>query len=140
MSLFYISISGKSMKRLRYNSEPKREETKSVPESVVVAVSERRAGQGAEQKNEWQMCRSFWIASSRSSKRGWSGSNLKRILFNVLFEFAIWKIRTAIKLPIFPIAQHKFSTTSWANSLLYFLLHFINIFDMLIFCYGRIVF
>ena len=38
------------MKRLRYNSEPKWEETKSVSESVVVAVSERRAGQGAEQK------------------------------------------------------------------------------------------
>ena len=28
-------------------------------ESVVVAVSERRAGQGAEQKNERQTCRSF---------------------------------------------------------------------------------
>lgn len=38
------------MKRLRYNSEPKREETKPVPESMVVAVSERRARQGAEQK------------------------------------------------------------------------------------------
>ena len=50
MSLFYISISGKSVKRLRYNSEPKWEETKSVPESVVVAVSELRAGKGAEQK------------------------------------------------------------------------------------------
>ena len=82
----------------------------------------------------------FWIASSRSSKRWWNDSNVKRILFNALFEFAVWKIRTTIKLPIFPIAQHKFSTTSWANSLLYLLLHFINIFDMLIFCYGRIVF
>ena len=49
MSLFHISISGKGVKRLRYNSEPKWEETKSVPESEVVAVSERRAGQGAEQ-------------------------------------------------------------------------------------------
>ena len=44
MSLFHISISGKGVKRLRYNSEPKWEETKSVSESVVVAVSERRAG------------------------------------------------------------------------------------------------
>lgn len=70
----------------------------------------------------------------------WNDSNVKRILFNALFEFAVWKIRTTIKLPIFPIAQHKFSTTSWANSLLYLLLYFINIFYMLIFCYGRIVF
>ena len=70
MSLFHISISGKGVKRLRYNSEPKWEETKSVSESEVVAVSERRARQGAEQKTSGKLAALFGSLQAEARSAG----------------------------------------------------------------------
>ena len=56
--------------------------SKRVTRSVSVIVTERRARQSAgQEKGSGDVPNSlFWIASSLSSKRWWSGKNLKRII------------------------------------------------------------